>query len=208
MRLRKIKNAELLCKEFKNNYILPHDFAHFLENKKYVSLNLEIGCGQSIFLVNQANKYIDNLWIGIDKEPTVIYKSLKLLSENQNNIIFISSFLEKFILIFKQTKKKLQNIYINFPDPWPKKRHEKRRLTYLSYLNEYHLLLRKNGYLELKTDDWNLFLFSIRNIAQTKFKIINIMLNYNNSSTKSDQTKYEIKFLKKNKNLYYLKLQK
>ncbi|WP_422397857.1 tRNA (guanine(46)-N(7))-methyltransferase TrmB [Spiroplasma endosymbiont of Apeira syringaria] len=104
----------------------------------------------------------------------------------------------------------INKIYLNFSDPWPKKRHFKRRLTYQKFLEIYKKILIKNGQLHFKTDNNNLFNYSLLEFQKNKWNLLEytINLHQDNNIIKNDEafikTEYEEKFIKQNKNINYL----
>jgi tRNA (guanine-N7-)-methyltransferase len=107
----------------------------------------------------------------------------------------------------KQFKHKIDKIFINFPDPWPKKRHEKRRLTSLSFINIYKQFLKDDGLIELKTDNENLYYWTINNLSSRKdckiiYQTTNLYAELNNNFNKNNiQTEYEMKFVSQQKRI-------
>ena len=201
-RLRAIKNASDLIKNqpliFKKNGIF---------NDKKINFYLEIGCGKGQFIVKQAINNPNNLYIGIDKSPTIIYKAIKKIEKEKlilTNLYFINCDVKKIFDFFKH--KKFTKIFINFCDPWPKKRHEKRRLTSLSFLHLYKKILKKKGIVEFKTDNDSLYHFTLNVLQKNNFKIVysttDLYKNLNNKFNHNNiSTEYEDKFFKKNKNI-------
>ncbi len=201
-RLRTIKNASDLIK----NHPLIFKQEELIKGKK-INFYLEIGCGKGRFIVKQANNNHDNVYIGVDKSSTIIYKAIKKI-EKQNlvltNLHFINCDIKKIVDIFKH--KIFTKIFINFCDPWPKKRHEKRRLTSLPFLLLYKKILKKKGLVEFKTDNDLLYSFTLNVLQKNKFKIVyftdNLYKNLNNKFNHDNvSTEYEEKFIKKNKNI-------
>lgn len=201
-RLRTIKNASDLIK----NHPLIFKQEELIKRKK-INFYLEIGCGKGHFIVKQANNNHDNVYIGVDKSSTIIYKAIKKI-EKQNlvlaNLHFINCDIKKIVDIFKH--KIFTKIFINFCDPWPKKRHEKRRLTSLPFLLLYKKILKKKGLVEFKTDNDLLYSFTLNVLQKNKFKIVyftdNLYKNLNNKFNRDNvSTEYEEKFIKKNKNI-------
>ncbi len=201
-RLRAIKNASDLIKN--HPLILKQNK---LIKKKKINFYLEIGCGKGQFIVKLAKNNHNNEYIGVDKSSTIIYKAIKKIEKQNlilNNLHFINCDVEKIFDIFKH--RIFTKIFINFCDPWPKKRHEKRRLTSLSFLLLYKKILKKKGLVEFKTDNDLLYSFTLKILQKNKFKIVyftndlyknlNNKFNYDNVSTE-----YEEKFMKKNKNI-------
>ena len=102
----------------------------------------------------------------------------------------------------------VNSIYLNFADPWPKKKHEKRRLTYLTFLNEYYRILRKGGHLYFKTDNDDLYLYTREEIKLTKFKVVSDEENYEFDSETDYITEYENKFRSVGKSIHRIILEK
>ena len=102
----------------------------------------------------------------------------------------------------------VDEILITFPDPRPKKRDVKKRLTNIKFLKKYQSLLKKNGVLKLKTDDLNFFEYSIECLKKSNFKIIettkNVYKSKNYKDIKIIKTKYEKKFIDQGKTIKYL----
>lgn len=161
------KNKKYLITEHKK----LHPKSFFKENKKYF---LEIGCGKGEFIINNALKYPHHNYVAMEKETTVIgvalKKAISLLGEDYLNIKFLNSYAEKLLDIF--ASKSFDGIYLNFSDPWPKSKHYKKRLTYIMFLNIYYDLLIKGGIIEIKTDNDNLYKFSLEQIHKSKFIIV------------------------------------
>ena len=133
MRLRKRKWMDSLLEE--SAYLLKEDdVEEFL--KKTQNLVLEIGSGKGKFLLEMARKNPECEFLGVEIQRSALAISIKTIGEEKrNNLHFICSDIQK--LFFKFSDESLNAIYLNFSDPWPKKRQQKRRLTYPSFLKEY-----------------------------------------------------------------------
>ncbi|TNK93325.1 tRNA (guanosine(46)-N7)-methyltransferase TrmB, partial [Mycoplasmopsis pullorum] len=101
-------------------------------------------------------------------------------------------------------------IWLTFSDPWPKARHEKRRLTYKTFLNSYAKILSKDGVLKFKTDNDKLFEYSIESLEENKWNITFLTIDLHNNEKNSDNimTGYEIKWSSIGKNINYLEAKK
>ena len=151
---------------------------------------LEIGSGKGEFLLRMANKFPNELFIGIEKNVTCAGISMKKLVENEiNNAKLIYRDGGEIVKIIKD--KAVKNIFLNFSDPWPKKRHHKRRLTSINFLNEYRRILADNGKIIFKTDNTDLFEYSIEMFKENNFNIVSIDNNYDGSDQFDAQTEYE-----------------
>lgn len=210
MRLRNIPNAQNYIDNEKKYYLSdPKKYVDFFNKKK--PIYLEIGMGKGKFLIDNAIKNKNINYIGIEKEKNIVYLALKKVNELEiklDNLKIIKS--DASLLKDFFNKNTIDKIYLNFPDPWPKKRHTKRRLTFREFLNLYYDILKNDGQIELKTDQKNLYEFSKDEINnKTKlFKIIKSSIALNETTQNYVTTEYEEKFRKEGKNIYYLQLNK
>ena len=158
---------------------------------------LEIGAGKGQFLYKKAMLEPDNFFIGIDFYASVLIKAVrKLEKEPLSNIKFFRFDGYKLNEIFD--KGEIDGIFLNFSDPWPKKRHAKRRLTSGRFLDLYSEILPVGGKIEFKTDNKDLYDFSIVEInAHPKFAILantEDLHNDENLNAGNVTTEYEDKF--------------
>ncbi|XFA98865.1 tRNA (guanosine(46)-N7)-methyltransferase TrmB [Candidatus Izemoplasma sp. B36] len=209
MRLRNVKHAKELIE--KNSHIVikkPNEYKG-LWNKLFNNSNpveLEIGCGKGKFIVDKATLDKNINFIGIEKFDSVIVRGIeKLLEKPLDNVKLIRIDAENIETIFK--KSEVNTIYLNFSDPWPKNRHAKKRLTSKKYLDRYSNILVNNGEIRVKTDNYNLFEFSMMSfINHNKYIIEEINLDlYKNLPKDNVQTEFEMKFVEKGNRIYYLK---
>ena len=162
-------------------------------------LNIELACGYGEHTTHFSKDNIQQNYIGVDIKGARIYKGAKELHEiNSSNAVFLRTFIENIDDFFEVNT--VSNILISFPDPRPKKRDIKKRLTNVGFLNKYYNLLKKNGELTLKTDDTSLFEYTIEELKKTKFKVIDINTNIHmkklNTKFSDVKTKYEKKFIR------------
>jgi len=133
---------------------------------------LEIGSGKGQFITKLANMNKNNLYIAMEVNINVCYRILeKKLDMNIDNLIIILDDANYLYEYFDNSS--LDGIYLNFSDPWPKKKHHKRRLTNINFLNVYKDLLNKDSFIQFRTDHIELFNDSIEYMKQV-FEIINI----------------------------------
>ena len=126
-------------------------------------LMIEIGMGKGRFLMELAGQNPDINYLGVDRYGRVLYRALQKMEENPlSNIRFLCVNAEVLPEIFAEGE--LDQIYLNFSDPWPKDRHAKRRLTSREFLARYDKVLKKDGHLEFKTDNRPLFDFSLEEV--------------------------------------------
>ncbi len=156
---------------------------------------LEIGTGKGDFIVKLAKENPDIFFIGVEKNVTVAAIALrKVINEELDNVLIAIYDIEKLFPSLEDGK--FERIYLNFSDPWPKKRHEKRRLTYPTFIKEYYRLLKDDGKVCLKTDNLNFFTYSLGNFRTYKWKIPYTSYTYNGKAELDAPTEYEINFRK------------
>ena len=159
-------------------------------NKPYY---LEIGSGKGQFLVDMAKKFPDKFFVGVERNITCSGFTAKKLVESEINNAKLM-FINAEILIKEIKDNSIESIFLNFSDPWPKKRHHKRRLTAKYYLENYYRVLKNGGRLIIKTDNVDLFNFTLENISETKFKLIYQNDNYLDLDEFDTMTEYEKSF--------------
>ena len=168
---------------------------------------LEIGSGKGQFLVDMAKKFPDKHFVGVERNVTCAGFSAKKLVEAElpnAKLMFINA----EILMPQIKDDSLESIFLNFSDPWPKKRHHKRRLTAESYLNNYYRVLKKGGRLIIKTDNTDLFAFTLENIENSSFKVISKTDDYMDYDPFDSMTEYEKSFREEGIKIHRLVLEK
>lgn len=179
-------------------YIEEH-LEYSLTDEEISSLDdfyLEIGSGKGDFIIQMSEKYPDRLFLGIEKNVTCAGITLKKIVEKElKNVKFLFKDGAEVIRLLKDHS--VNKIYLNFSDPWPKKRHSKRRLTSDSFLEEYKRILKPTGNLVFKTDDIDLFNYSIGMFNEAGFKVINSTFDYDGSDVDDAITEYQTKAVNK-----------
>ncbi len=128
-------------------------------------VHLEIGMGKGKFIMELARQNPQINYVGIEKYSSVLLRGLQKMEENPlENIRFIRMDAENICEIFDNHE--VDKIYLNFSDPWPKDRHAKRRLTSRQFFARYHQILKENGMVEFKTDNTDLFDFSLEEVKE------------------------------------------
>ncbi|MBE6695472.1 MAG: tRNA (guanosine(46)-N7)-methyltransferase TrmB [Ruminococcaceae bacterium] len=132
-------------------------------------LRLEIGCGKGGFACGMAEKHPEANFIALERVNDVMVVAvekamLKKEQRSADNLRFMIARAEDLSEIFE--KSSVDVIYLNFSDPWPKKGHAKRRLTYRTFLNSYFSILKNGGKLCFKTDNKGLFDFTLEELAE------------------------------------------
>ena len=180
-------------------YLLEHPEASYKE-EEISSLDnfiLEIGSGKGEFLIKMANKFPNETFLGIEKNVTCAGITCKKLVENEiSNAKIIFNDVEKLFPLFKD--KSVKNIYLNFSDPWPKKKHHKRRLTNKRFLDSYRRILKDDGLIIFKTDNDELFEDSLLEFEENNFHIIEVDRNYDGLDDVDTCTEYEEFFRNEN----------
>ncbi|MCR5628970.1 tRNA (guanosine(46)-N7)-methyltransferase TrmB [Eubacterium sp.] len=161
-------------------------------------IHIEIGMGKGKFLTTLALNNPDINYVGIEKYSSVLLRAIEkreAMEEECNNIIFIRMEAEYITDVFAEGE--IDKIYLNFSDPWPKDRHAKRRLTSRQFFERYDKILNKDGVVEFKTDNTDLFEFSLEEIPNTRFHVEQSTrdLHNNEEMCKGNvMTEYEQKF--------------
>ena len=194
MRLRNVKGASEIIENSK--YILKNyndyrgNFKAIFKNKN--PLNIEIGMGKGDFIIGMAKKYPNINFIGIEKFDSVLARAIQKSNEvDVNNLVLLRYDAEYIDEIFD---KEIDKIYLNFSDPWPKARHEKRRLTSKSFLDKYKIISKKDVIIEMKTDNIDLFNYSLESFKDNNYNIIYKTNDLHNEDIDNIETEYEEKF--------------
>ncbi|WP_027107714.1 tRNA (guanosine(46)-N7)-methyltransferase TrmB [Lacticigenium naphthae] len=165
-------------------------------------IHLEIGTGKGRFIVEMAKTYPEINFIGIELQTSVVISVLeKQLEEKLPNLQILQLDAANLKEFFEVNE--VARIYLNFSDPWPKNRHEKRRLTYRTFLESYSSVMDNSGELILKTDNQNLFEYSLVSFSEFGMTLKEVWLNLHESSFEGNiMTEYEEKFSKKGNRIY------
>ncbi len=204
MRVRNITNAKELLKEYtyyiENPSLSKGNWKAYFKNHN--PIHIEIGMGKGQFLTTLANTYNSINYIGIEKIEELVLKSVRNLENTEiSNMALIH--LNALNLQDVFLKGEVERIYLNFSDPWPKARHEKRRLTHSNFLKMYRSILSEDGEIHLKTDSLDLFEFSLGEIDREGFYLNEIIYDlYNKQYNEIAKTEYEEKFISQGKPIY------
>ena len=194
MRLRNVKGAKEVIdncpyvikeyKEYKGN------FKSIFNNSN--DIHIEIGMGKGDFIIGMAKKYPNINFIGIEKFDSVIVRAIEKIDEEISNLKLIRMDATEIEDVFS---KEVDTLYLNFSDPWPKNRHEDRRLTSLKFLKRYDNIFKKDKNIIMKTDNRKLFEFSLIQFSNYNYKFEEISLDLYKDDIKDNvQTEYERKF--------------
>ena len=168
---------------------------------------LEIGSGKGQFLANMAKKYPDKTFIGIERNVTCAgFTAKKLVEEKIENAKIMWDNADRILIDLKDEC--VDTIFLNFSDPWPKKRHAKRRLTATRYLAAYYRILKKGGHINIKTDQKDLYDFTLENLEDSKFQVIYKSEDYQELDEFDTLTEYEESFREEGLPIYRIILVK
>lgn len=195
MRLKKVKNANVIIS--KSNYIIE-DPEKFKGRFKEIfgndnPIDVEIGMGKGDFVIGMAKKNPNVNFIGIEMFDSVIVRAVqKLENEKIDNLRLIKMDANDINQVFEH---EIRIIYLNFSDPWPKKRHAKRRLTSHTLLEKYDNIFKGEKIIFQKTDNVDLFTYSIESLSTYGYVLKNISLDlHKDNSLDNVMTEYEKKF--------------
>ena len=172
-------------------------------------LCLEIGCGKGKFMCDMAQEYPDRMIIGIEGQESVIVRAAeKIRDAGLWNTYLVSSYVRDIRDYFEDGE--LDRIFLNFSDPWPKARHARRRLTCRENLEGYMDVLKDGGFIEFKTDNDDLFDFTLEETEAMGYNIDIITRDLAESGLEAEEirTEYEEKFMKKGIKIKYVRLVK
>ncbi|WP_286886119.1 tRNA (guanosine(46)-N7)-methyltransferase TrmB, partial [Aneurinibacillus sp. UBA3580] len=131
-------------------------------------IHVELGTGKGNFITTLAEQNPHINYFGVELYEEVLIKAVKKAEAKElTNIAFLWINIRDIENYF--APEEVDRIYLNFSDPWPKKRHAKRRLTHSEFLAKYKKILNSNGFIQLKTDNEGLFEFSLNEFAQELF---------------------------------------
>ena len=219
MRQRKIKDIEEKIVEYRD-LIVEEPVSHkgswrevFAPDSEDKGLFVEIGCGKGRFILESAKNSPEDYFIAVEGFSSVIYRALqKIRSAKVENVRFILEFVLDLGTWFADEE--IDGLYLNFSDPWPKKRNAKRRLTYRDRLEQYAKALKPGGILRIKTDNDDFFEFTLEELEACKdrcgytVEFMTYDLHSSEWATSSPMTEYEMKFAETGKNINFLALRK
>ncbi len=209
MRQRNVKNKKDIINNSRYIILNPSELKGCWQNifNNNNPIYIEIGMGKGDFILENALKYPNINFIGIEKYDSIIALAIKKIEKNDlNNLKLIRMDALNINDVFD---KEVSKIFLNFSDPWPKPRHAKRRLTSDMFLEKYEDIFKNDKVIEMKTDNQNLFEFSLISFNNNGYIINEISLDLHNSDINDNiMTEYERKFSEKNNHIYYVKVVK
>lgn len=156
-------------------------------------LRVELGCGKGRFTAETARQNPDVLFVAVERVPDAMVIAMeRVCAMGLDNVRFISCDAALLPDIFAEGE--VDQIYINFCDPWPTKRHAKRRLTHTGFLKLYRKVLKEHGQIHFKTDNAPLFEFSVKEFPCAGFSLSEVTRNLHENGPCGVMTDYEAKF--------------
>lgn len=183
------ENIKAITEPEKRKYKLNEAFKN--QNPIYV----ELGCGKGKFLRESALRNPEINYFGFEKSVKVAYRCVKSVFENDpSNYYIVYSNGDILKDVFEE--KSVDRIYLNFSDPWPKPSHYKRRMTHRDFLQVYRFVLKDNGEVHMKTDNDDLFQYSLEQLKEDGWDLVLITSDLHNSPFNEGNimTEYEEKF--------------
>jgi len=174
--------------------------------EKNQPLHIEIGMGKGNFILNMAINNPDINFIGIEKYSSVASVAIKKMMEY--NLPNLKVIISDIVNLEEVLKNKVDVIYLNFSDPWPKARHEKRRLTSPNFLKLYDEFFKDKCVIIQKTDNDELFDYSVDSIKNYGYDICEISYDLHSTQIPNIMTEYEEKFSSQGIKIKYLKASK
>ena len=209
LRLRNVKNKEEILK---NTTYLITDPVEYKSKWSSVFNNdnkiyIEVGMGKGDFIIENAKRYPNINFIGIEKYDSVIARAIEKANlEELPNLKLVrmdANFIDDAF------SNEIDLLYLNFSDPWPKKRHAKKRLTSEVFLKKYDSIFKNNPHIVMKTDNMHLFEYSLESFSKYEYIIEKVSLDLHNSDIENNiETEYEKKFSSKGNNIYFLEVKK
>lgn len=204
MRLRNVKNKEEILNNceilIKNPQEICGNWKKIFNNNH--PLYIEIGMGKGDFIIENAKRYPNINFIGIEKYDSVLSRAVEKLPEKIENLRLVRMDAKEIDKVFS---KEVDRLYLNFSDPWPKDRHAKRRLTSSVFLGKYDNIFKGQKEIHQKTDNRALFEFSLISLVENGYKLEDISLDLHNSNKDNIiMSEYEKKFVANNNTIYFL----
>jgi tRNA (guanine-N7-)-methyltransferase len=206
MRLRNVKNKEEILNS--SQYLIKNPEEYIGKWRELFNndnpIYIEIGMGKGKFIIENAIKYPNINFIGIEKFDSVIVRAIEKIEEEKlDNLKLIRMDALDIENVFD---KEVDVLYLNFSDPWPKNRHEDRRLSSKKFLDRYEGIFKNTKTIVMKTDNRKLFEFSLISFVNQGYKLEEISLDlYDDDYKDNIPTEYETKFKNRGQNIYMVK---
>lgn len=204
MRLRYVDNAYEMIENHPRLLQKPEAYKGKWQSlfKKEQPLYVEFGGGKGSFIIDTAKKDTESNYLTFERNAKVVCKSLPKLEDiEHDNFYIVCADVTDVCGIFEDNG--VDRIYLNFSDPWPKDRHAKRRLTHDGFLKKYQAILKEKGELHFKTDNDDLFAYSLEAFKRMGWDLKLVTKDLHNSEYLQGNvmTEYEEKFSALGKNI-------
>lgn len=204
MRLRNLKSKQRIMDA--SSYLVRNaeeycgSWSQYFQNNH--PIHIEIGTGKGRFLIEMALKYPEINFIGIEKYDSIIARALEKIPTSLTNLCMIRMNALEITKVFYH---EINTIYLNFSDPWPKKRQARRRLTSEIFLEKYESIFLDNALIIQKTDNQLLFEYSLCSLSQFGYQFLELSLDLHHSLIEDNvMTEYEEKFSNRGQNIFYV----
>lgn len=201
MRLRNVKNKEEILSSSKFLVKNPKDYCG--RWKEYFGNNnpiyIEIGMGKGKFIRENALRYPNINFIGIEKYDSVVAKCLPKIDDSLSNLAIVRMDALEIDKVFAH---EISRIYLNFSDPWPKKRHHLRRLSSKVFLEKYSSIFLGDYEILMRTDNEDLFCYSLMSFSEAGYVLKDLTFNLHNNTDDIISTEYEDRFSSRGMPIY------
>lgn len=199
----RIAESELVIHEPKD---LRGKWKEFWQNDH--EIHIEVGMGKGRFMMELAERNPEINYLGIEMYSSVLLRAVQKLEEKRlENLRFILMDAREITEVFGEEE--VSKIYLNFSDPWPKDRHAKRRLPSRQFLQRFDQILKKDGVIEFKTDNRDLFDFAVEEVEPAGWKIVEITYDLHHDEKMMEgniMTEYEERFSSMGNPIYKYKI--
>ncbi len=202
MRMRRLKwAADFLA----NSDVVVHDPSNqagkWRDLLKREELHIEIGTGKGDYWIGMSEKYPSIGWVGIEKQESVAALAVRKSGDFCENRRFLHADANALETYFG--KEEVDVIHLNFSDPWPKNRNSKRRLSHAGFIEKYKMILKREGSIQMKTDNAALFEFSVLEFLKQGFLLEEFSVDFRRVTHEEDViSEYERKFMEKVQPIY------
>ncbi len=202
MRLRNVKNKEEILSN--SNYLIRNPEQYLGKWKEFFGndnpIYIEIGMGKGKFIVENAIKYPDINFIGIEKFDSIVARGLQKIPEGLKNLVIVRMDANNIDKVFNH---EIDRIYLNFSDPWPKIRHASRRLSSKVFLDKYDNIFVSDKQIHMRTDNRDLYIYSLMSFSENGYILTDITFDLHDGNNKElITTEYEDKFSSKGMPIY------
>lgn len=197
MRLKKVKDAKERVEASEYYVSTPSEYKgkwnEFFKNNN--PIHIEIGMGKGNFVIGMAKAHKDINYIGIEMYDSVMVKAVEKLKQEEKPLKNLKLVLIDAMKIDEIFENEILRIYLNFSDPWPKAKHEKRRLTSKIFLEKYDKIFKGQKQIFQKTDNNDLFDFSMVSLVENGYELRNVTRDLHSENVSDNiMTEYEEKF--------------